>query len=93
MARDAVITVTAKTWTELTNGDITDITFQVRGGACIIAGTSGSSPSADSRVGVRYLDGQGERNAALSDLFPGVSSADRVWAYSNTDSAVYVSHA
>jgi hypothetical protein len=35
----------------------------------------------------------GERNVAMSDLFPGLSGADRLWGYSGAGGRVMVSHA
>lgn len=91
-ARNTQVTVPRLTWTELTDSDVTAITFQCQGDDVLIAGTTGAAPAAASRDGVRYDTNEGERNVAMSDLFPGVS-ATRVFARSNTGSVVFVSHA
>jgi hypothetical protein len=56
------------------------------------ATTDGTAPTTTTG-GFRYNPGQGERNVALSDLFPGIASRDRLWCYSTDGSAVVVSHA
>lgn len=91
-ARNTQVTIPRLTWTELTDSDVSAITFQCQGASVLVVGTTGSAPAAASRDGIRYRKGQGERNAALSDLFPGVS-ATRVFARSTIASAVFVSHA
>jgi hypothetical protein len=42
---------------------------------------------------VRYNPGQGERNVAMTDLFPGISGADRLFAWADDNAVVMVSHA
>lgn len=71
------------TATQLTDANVTAITFQNTGGnALYVYATNGvTPPSVASLDGwVKYLPGQGERNVALADLFPGIASANRVWA-------------
>ena len=96
MAANTTVSFTvADGWTEITVGDVTNITFQVTaGGTVLIQATTGSAPSSDA-ASLTYKTGQGEANRALSDLFPGVASADRVFAKAvGTDRAsVFVSHA
>ena len=97
MAQNTTVTVPEGVWTELTDANITGLTFLVKGpqGADVyIEATTGASPTADDLDGaVSYRPGQGERNVALSDLFPGVTGADRVWAYStNGPAQIFVSH-
>ncbi len=92
MARNENVEVPAKTWTELTNTDVTEITFQV-GDPVHIVGTVGATPPTSVGGSIRYPEGTGERNVALSELFPGVSGATRVYAWSFSGSAVTVSHA
>jgi hypothetical protein len=94
MPQNTTIAVPAVTWTQLTNADITSITFQNVGSNHVVikATTDGTAPT-NSAGGFRYNPGQGERNVALSDLFPGIASRDRLWCYSTDGSAVVVSHA
>jgi hypothetical protein len=94
MAQNTTIAIPAATWTQLTDADITSITFQNVGSNHIIvkATTDGTAPTSTDG-GFRYNPGQGERNVFLSDLFPGIASRDRLWAYSTDASSVVVSHA
>jgi hypothetical protein len=93
MAQNTDIVLTANTWTQLTNADVTSITFQNKGTYHILVkGTAGATAPTDDDGAVRYNPGQGERNANLSDLFPGIS-ATRVWALGQKSLEVMVSHA
>lgn len=94
MAQNTTISVPSATWTLLTDANVTSITFQNLGGNyCIIKGTADTTTPTSTDGAIRYNPGQGERNVNLSDLFPGVSSAARVWAYATDATAVMVSHA
>jgi len=93
MARNTDILLPTATWTQLTDADVTSITFQNKSGDYILVkGTVGASAPSDDDGAVRYNPGQGERNVSLSDLFPGVA-ATRVYAYAPTGAEVMVSHA
>ena len=101
MAQNDTVTLTAATWTQITNGDVSSITFQNRGLAgsellepalYVMATASASAPSTLDGA-IRYERGQGERNVALSDLFPGVTSPVRLYGYSTDAIDVQVSHA
>ena len=93
MARNTDIPLPTATWTQLTDADVTSITFQNKSGDYILVkGTVGASAPSDDDGAVRYNPGQGERNVSLSDLFPGVA-ATRVYAYAPTGAEVMVSHA
>lgn len=94
MAQNTTISVPATTWTQLTDADITSITFQnVGSNHIVIKATTDTSAPTSTAGGFRYNPGQGERNVALSDLFPGIASGDRLWCYSTDGSSVVVSHA
>jgi hypothetical protein len=94
MAQNTTVSVQATTWTLLTNSDIASATFQnVGGNYVVIKATTDTTTPTDLTGGVRYNPGQGERNVLLSDLFPGLSGADRLWAWSADGSAVVISHA
>lgn len=94
MAKNATVQVPAKTWTELTDADVTAITFQNRSDydVFIVVQTTDTSPAGFDDALV-YAPGNGERNVALSDLAPGLTSPDRVFAYSRQNAEVFVSHA
>lgn len=94
MAQNTTKTLAAATWTQLTDADITAITFQnISGNFVLVKGTVGAVAPTNITGAIRYNPGQGERNVALSDLFPGVSGANRVYAYAQDGAQVVVSHA
>jgi hypothetical protein len=94
MAQNTTVTLTAGTWTQLTNANVTAITFQnTSSHHMFVAGTVGASAPSSTSGAIRYNPGQGEKNAALTDLFPGTSGANRVYAYSVNALDVMVSHA
>ena len=94
MAQNTTITVPAATWTQLTDADITSITFQnVGSNHIVIKATTDATAPTTTTGGFRYNPGQGERNVALSDLFPGIAARDRLWCYSTDATSVVVSHA
>ena len=94
MAQQITKQIAAATWTELTNANVTTITFQnISGYFVLIKGTVGANAPTDLSGTIRYNPGQGERNVALTDLFPGVSGANRVYAYSVDGGSLLVSHA
>lgn len=94
MPQNTTKSVAAATWTQLTDANITTITFQnISGNFVLIKGTVGAVAPTDLSGAIRYNPGQGERNVALSDLFPGVAGANRVYAYAVDGASVVVSHA
>ena len=94
MAQNTTITVPAGAWTQLTDADITSITFQNIGSNHIMVKATTDGTALTNYAGaIRYNPGQGERNVALSDLFPGLAGRDRLWAYATDATQVVVSHA
>ena len=87
--------VGAINWAQLTDADVTTITFQnVSAMPIVVTATNGTTPPAADAGGLTYAAGQGESNRSLAELFPGVSGANRVWARSsNGTQQVFVSHA
>lgn len=86
MARDqATVLCPPDVWTELTNADVTELTFQVISGSVKVRFTTGSAPSALSDAGYEYhansveYQRDGELRAAVSD-FAAVAGADRAFA-------------
>jgi len=87
MARDqALISCPVGEWTELTNADVTNISFQVQDGAVRIRVTTGSAPAAITDAGYLYysraadpVGTAGELNVAVSSL-SAAAGADRVFA-------------
>jgi hypothetical protein len=94
MARQTTVNVPPNTWTQITDADVTSITFQNVGGYAVrIRATNGTSAPEDQDGALTYAPGQGERNVLLADLSPGVAGANRVWAFSELPVSVAVSHA
>jgi hypothetical protein len=92
MAQNTTMNVPASAWTQLTDADVTSITFQNQGGYyALVKGTTDDTTPTSSAGALRYNPGQGERNVALSDLFPGIGAA-RVWAYCDQPVSFLVSH-
>ena len=95
MAQNTDITCTAGQWTLLTDSDVTALRAQNRSPwTIILQATSGTSEPSSVGGGVALRGGEILLpDVPLSDLFPGVSSAARVWAYLDYyDAAVSVSH-
>lgn len=94
MPQNTTATIAAATWTQLTDANISRITFQnVGSNHVLIKATIGASTPSDATGAVRYNPGQGERNVLLADLFPGLTGANRVYAYSPDATQIVVSHA
>jgi len=93
MAQNTTVTLTAATWTQLTDADVASITFQNRSAYPMwVQGTATAVAPSSKDGAIRYNPGQGERNVSLGDLFPGISAA-RIYAYSDNGAEVMVSHA
>jgi hypothetical protein len=92
MAQQTDISVPAQTWTQVTDADVTSITFQVRANdAVYIKGTTGAVAPTDTTGAIVYWSGQGELNKSLSDMFPGIAAV-RVYAYCDGVATVSVGH-
>ncbi len=65
-------------WTQLTNSDSTEITFQVQTSSVYIRFTADTTTPTETR-GLEYAEGEGELQKAMTDL-TSFSGADRVWA-------------
>ncbi len=102
MAQDQqTVTCPANTWTQLTNADVTRITFQALRGDVYIRFTTDATEPTESD-GLLYTEGSGVTNKPLTELTE-LASADRVWAKptpspssrggSNDNVSVYVDHA
>ena len=94
MPQNTTYDLAAKTWTMITDADVTEITFQnvSESDVWIKATTDTASPT--TRVAaIKYPPSMGERKVAMADLFPGLTGADRVWAYCDAPASVMVSHA
>lgn len=94
MPQNTTKNVAAATWTQLTDANITTVTFQnISGAFVLIKGTVGATAPTNREGAIRYNPGQGERNVLLSDLFPGLSGVNRLYAFSEDGASVVISHA
>jgi hypothetical protein len=82
-------------WVELTEADVVfpnGVTFQNTGTAPFyLKATTGPKPTSVAGS-IEYPGAAKETNALISDLFPGVSGGDRLWAYADNQTTVMVSH-
>ena len=93
MAQNTDITLVADTWTQLTNADVTAITFQNKGPLPIkVKATTGATAPADDAGALVYESERGEVDMAMADLFPGIAGV-RLWALARKSVRVAVSHA
>jgi len=93
MAQNTSKTVTGGAWTQLTDANVTSITFQNNGGHEVyIAGTTSAVAPTNLDTAIKYNPGTGERNIRLSDLYPGIAAV-RVYAFAYNNVRVFVSHA
>ena len=98
MAQDQqTITCPDGTWTQLTNADVTSITFEVLSGSVYIRFTTDTTAPTEDH-GLLYQKSQGELKRDLADLTY-LAAADRVWAKpaginggASDQAAVYVDH-
>ena len=65
-------------WTQLTNSDVTEATFQVQTSAIYVRFTAGTTAPVETR-GLEYKECEGEIQKAMSDL-TSLSGANRIWA-------------
>jgi hypothetical protein len=95
MARNDNVTIPAITWTQLTNANTTAIRVQsVIGSEMRLQATNGTT-APTTQVGVIVLAGGAVLAADLTiaQLWPGVTGANRVWAFTTAASVASVSHA
>jgi hypothetical protein len=92
MARTDTVTVPAEDWIQLTNGDTTAVTFQVKSGAIYLVATVGAVEPTNLDNAVYYSERQGEIALALADLAPGTAGANRLYAWGASASDVLISH-
>lgn len=93
MARNDTVTLTAATWTQLTNADATAVTFSNLGEYdVLIKGTADATQPTDSEGAFTLAPAQGLKNQLLTELFPGLTAV-RLWAYSKEAVDVSIHHA
>lgn len=94
MPQNTNINIPANTWTQITDANVTNITFMNVGDIDIfVQGTVGAVPPVGAATGYRYSPGTGEVNRALADLYLGVSGVNRLYCLARSNSTVFVSNA
>lgn len=95
MAQNTDITLTAGDWTQLTDADAAgDITFQNKTGDAIwVKATTDATKPTSFDGAIRYEPWEGESLNTIAELFPGLTSPDRLWAWSHNGGKVAISHA
>ena len=92
MAQNTNISVPKEAWTQLTDADVSSVTFQNKSGNFVlIKGATSASTPTDADGAIRYNPGQGELNTLMSDLFPGITAV-RLYAYAPEGASLMVSH-
>ena len=94
MPQNATVAVPARTWTQLTNADVSAIRVQnINGYTIEIMGTVGAvAPTSDAGAIVLAAGQAIAADLTLAQLFPGVAGANRVYAFSDAPALVSVSH-
>lgn len=94
-ARNDNVTLAAGAWTQLTDGDVSAIRVQNVGTGAIWIKARVGAGALTTLGGAICLDALMTIGAdmSLSDLFPGVSGANRVYAWSESGGLASVSHA
>lgn len=95
MPQNTNIALTAGVWGQLTNADVTALRVQNLNGYEIkIKATVGAvAPTSDAGAIVLAAGQAIAADLTLAQLFPGVSGANRVYAFSDAPALVSVSHA
>lgn len=97
MAQHTIKTLAPATWAELTDADVSAITFQNVGDddVYIVVQTTDTMPTGTpvANNAYRYGPKTGEINVTLANMALGLTSPDRVFAYAPNGGAVLVSHA
>jgi len=94
MAQNTTVNIPAGTWTQITDGNVTSLTFQnISGNFVLVKGTVGATAPTTLPGSLRYNPGQGERNVPLTDLFPGIAGVNRLYVFADSGAQVVVSNA
>ena len=79
MAQNQIkVSCPAGSWTQLTNADATEMTFQVQSGSVYVRFTTDTTTPTET-IGLEYKEGEGELQKLMTDL-TSLASADRAWA-------------
>lgn len=95
MPRSATVDLVPGVWTQLTNDNVSAITFANIDAVdtAYLMATVGAVPPTSLNGAIPYGPRSGELDVALNRLFAGVGGANRVYAYSTNSMSVVVQHA
>lgn len=94
MARNENLDLSPNSMTQLTNADASKITIQNASDNFVSIYANSSATNPDATDGHIILPPRGLLvNESISDLFPGISGADRVFAMAAHGARLFVSHA
>ena len=94
MPQQGQVKVPNQVWTEVTNGNVTSITFQCFANTPVFLKATSAAVAPTTIEGcLRYESGYGEVNKTLAALFPGVTAPVRLYAYCNSNAQIEVGHA
>lgn len=95
MAQNTTITVPPRAWTQLTNADATNITIQIvnSNGPVLLKATIGAVPPTDELGALQLPEEDFIVNTALQNIWPGAGLVTRLYAYSENEAQVFISHA
>lgn len=93
MAKHTDVILKPNQWVELTDADVTNITFLNKGkNSLVLKGMESNNVPTDFDASLVYEPNTGEVNISLSALFPGINAV-RLFGFSNQFNIVMVSHA
>ena len=95
MARNVNLAIPANTWVELSNADVTEMRVQnLRLADVLLQASVGSVEPADNNGCIVLPAGSiWTPELTVAEIWPGLAGANRVWAFSSTDTVLSVSHA
>jgi len=95
MAQNTTLTIQPATWTLITDSDVSAARWVNTGPATVwIKATTDTTAPTSNAGAVPYPPFVGESaDRLLSDIWPGLTGADRLWAYCDVLGQVSISHA
>lgn len=79
MAQQTTIALTNDEWTLLTDSDVTSLTVQAQGADVWLKATTDTTAPTSMTGSILLPRNSMFVNEAMTDLFPGLTGADRVW--------------
>ena len=95
MAQNTTLTIQPATWTLITDSDVSAARWVNTGPTTVwITATTDTTAPTSNAAAIPYHPGFGESaDRLLSDIWPGLTGRDRLWAYCDVLGQVSISHA